>query len=75
MLKLLLVVLLAALCPSCSSVSDLLEETSIPRDAPDRVVAATTAAFATPDVNGNGRVDGLDEWEAFVRSFAAGMKQ
>ena len=61
-----LLVLLVAL-PSCSTVKDFTEKAKLPRDDAAGVAAAITAGLATPDLDGDGTVNGLDEWRAFVR--------
>jgi len=67
-MRTLLLLLIFALLGSCSTVQDFTEKAKLPRHDAAGVAAAISAGLATPDLDSDGTVNGLDEWRAFVRT-------
>ncbi len=66
----LLALVLLVLLPSCGLFdTSYTELAKLPRNDVAGIAAATAAAVATPDLDLDGNVNGLIEWEAFIRAW------
>ncbi len=70
-MRYLLLVVLLCLLPSCSlfGATGFADLARLPRNDVAGIAAATTAAIETPDLDLDGYVNGLAEWEAFLRAW------
>ena len=67
--SLIVAALAACLLSGCGLFDQYMDFAKLPRNDAAGVAAATTAALETPDLDLDGNVNGVEEWEAFIRTW------